>query len=422
MNLSHGQNTPITAHKLKVLLSNDNQSTALTTDLSIFLLNAEGKISKDEDFVFFNNPNRADVGVIHDLKSGDSDINLYNTPSSIHKIVFTLTISDGVNKKQSFKDVGAVQLKIVDSSNNQEIAVFAMDTQTRSETALIIGEFYRRNHQWKFRAIGQGFNGGLQPLAELYGVDIGEGENSEQTSTPVPPAVETTKQNVAPPPPPPKKNSPINLQKQGDKTTISLTKGAKVIAKLKWDTEADLDLYCFYVDDSGKEDKIYYRQLGSLNSAPFIQLMGDSQTAGEETVEIGRPDKISYALIAAYSALSNGIGSFYSYKAKCVISDNQGQTVTTHLAHDDSYSYWVALAKISFSQNQLTIENVETYSSKKTFLSEFERRTGVKAGGIFKQSKAEINGVDRYDAERSPHLFKDGSFMMSVGVREFKNR
>ena len=417
MNLSPGQNIPVSCQQLKILLANDNDSSALTTDLSIFLLNADNKVAADEDFVFFNNPNRADVGVIHHLQTGETEIDLNKVPQAINKLVFTLTISDGVNKKQSFKDVGAIRLQIIDNHSAAEIALFAMDTGSRTETALIIGEFYRRNEQWKFRAIGQGFNGGLQPLAELYGVDIGEGETAEIVSEAEDLTQNLTENQI----PPPKQSHPINLEKRGEKTTISLSKGAKVIAKLKWDTEADLDLYCFYVDDSGQEDKVYYRKLGSLNKPPFIQLMGDSQLAGEEVVEIRKPEHIRYALIAAYSALSNGVGSFYSYKAKCEISDNQGQKVTTHLAHDDPFSYWVALAKISFNNNQLMIENVETYSSKKKFIEEFEQRTGSKPGGLFRKSKAEINGVDSYDPERSPYLFKDGSFMMSVGVREFKS-
>lgn len=418
MNLSPGQNIPVPSQKLKVLLENDNRSPTLTTDLSIFLLNAAGKVEKDEDFVFFNNPNRGDAGVVHNVNAGDTAIELDKVPANIDKLVFALTITDGVNKKQSFADVAAVRLRILEKGGT-EAARFEMDTRSRTETALIIGEFYRRNAQWKFRAIGQGFNGGLQPLAELYGVDIAEGEGDEQTEEPSPQFQNITETSA---PPPPKQTQPVNLEKRGEKTTISLSKGAKVTARLKWDTEADLDLYCFYVDDSGKEGKVYYRKLGSLNQPPFIQLMGDSQVAGEEVIEIARPENVRYALFAAYSALSNGVGSFYSYKAKCVISDNQGQMVTTHLAHDDSFSYWVALAKITFSGNQVTIENVETYSSRKKFNQEFERRTGTKPGGLFRKSKAQINGVDSYDPERSPHLFKDGSFMMSAGVREFKNR
>jgi len=419
MQLSLGQNTVIQSKQLKIVLEHGNKPNNLVIDTSVFLLNATNKVADDEYFIFFNNPNRSDIGVAYNPQSSETEVILSKVPESITKIVFTLTISDGVTKQQSFKQVSGITLNILNNQNT--IASFSMDTHQNSETALIIGELYRRNDEWKFRAVGQGFNGGLQPLAELYGVDIGEGENDQDSSSTAENTVLNTdvisnlSKTVIP-----KLSSPINLEKKGEKTTISLTKGAKVTASLKWTTNADLDLYCFYVDDSGKEDKVYYRQLGSLDSAPFIKLMGDSQAAGEEVVELIRPDKIKYALIAAYSAVSNGIGSFYSYKAKCVITDNQGQVITTHLAHNDKYSYWVALAKISFDENQVTIENVETYSSKDNFINEFKRRTGTNVGSFFKKSTKQVNGVNSYDPERSPYLFKDGSFMMSVGIREFK--
>lgn len=407
MNLTSGQNTSLNSNKVSVSFSYGQTPTNLSIDISIFLLNAANKVSRDDDFVFFNNPNRADVGVVHHPQTGETVLELHKIPSSISKIVFAVTIADGVNKHQSFKQVGTTKLLIKDPANAAELTVFALETGDRSETALIMGEFYCRNGQWKFRAIGQGFNGGLQPLAQLYGVEVGEGENSSQKpAQPVPP-------------PEPVKKSTISLKKSGEKATISLAKGAKVTARLKWETKADLDLYCFYVDEAGNEDKVYYRQMGDLNAPPFIQLLGDSQVAGEEVVEISRPEKVRYALIAAYSALSNGVGSFYSYKAQCVITDNQGQTVSTHLEHSDPYSYWVALARIDFSTTgKLTIENVESYSNKALFAQQFEQRTGEKLGGWF--NKVKVNGVDSYDPERSPHLFKDGSFMMSVGVREFK--
>jgi tellurite resistance protein TerA len=416
MNLTTGQNTSITANAISVFLTQgrNNSATLMFLESSAFLLNEQGKISKDDDFVFFNNPDRSDAGVVFNAQNNSIEINLTKVPAAIVKIVFALTISDGVAKKQSFQQVGFTKLTVKDQQNNNELAVFELNTQAHSETALIMGELYRRNAEWKFKAIGQGFNGGLQPLAELYGVHIGEGESS--VAEPVP--------TVVTPPPPPAakielKKTVINLQKSGDKATISLAKGAKVTARLKWNSNADLDLYCFYVDDKEHEGKVYYRNLGDLNAPPFIKLKGDSKIAGEEVIEISQPDKVRYALIAAYSAISNGVGSFYSYKAHCVITDNQQQTVTTHLANEDPYSYWVALAKIDFStMGELTIENVETYANEKTFIQQFKERTGKKPGGLFK--KAKVNGVDSYDPECSPHLFKEGSFMMSVGEVEFK--
>jgi uncharacterized protein involved in tellurium resistance len=159
----------------------------------------------------------------------------------------------------------------------------------------------------------------------------------------------------------------------------------------------------------------------NLDKPPYIKLLGDSKTAGEEVVEISRPQYIKYALISAYSALSNGIGSFYSYKAHVVVTDNDQQEVTSHLAHKDPFSYWVAFALIDFTKpGKITIKNVETYSNKKTFYQQFKERTGEKPSTLFCKSKAKINNIDSYDPEKSPYLFKDGTFMMSVGVREFK--
>lgn len=158
------------------------------------------------------------------------------------------------------------------------------------------------------------------------------------------------------------------MKKSGEKTTINLSKGSKVKASLVWQTNSDLDLYCFYVNNDDKEGKVYYKNLGCLEYSPYIKLLGDSQDAGEEIIEISRPENVKYVLLAAYSALSNGIGSFYSYKAKIIVSDSNNQEVISHLSYKDPFSYWVAFALIDFTvPGKLSIKNVETYSNKKTF-------------------------------------------------------
>jgi hypothetical protein len=143
--------------------------------------------------------------------------------------------------------------------------------------------------------------------------------------------------------------------------------------------------------------------------------------AGEEVIEISKPEHVKYALIAAYSAVSNGVGSFYSYKARIVVTDNDKQEVTSHLTHDDPHSYWTAFTLIDFTRlGHVEIKNVESYSNKKSFKAGFKMKTGHDPASAFRGTKGSINGVNAYDPERSPHLFKDGSFMMSVGPREFK--
>jgi stress response protein SCP2 len=320
---------------------------------------------------------------------------------------------------------------------------FQPETQKMTEKSLILGELYLHNQDWKFRALGMGFQGGLAPLATSYGVDIDDESSQQEAEKQEPQKNIPASTNNAPAPvanstssttnhstsnstvPAASKielsKTTIDLRKSGEKATISLVKGGKISARLLWETKADLDLYCFYIDNSDKEDKVYYRKLGSLDQSPYIKLLGDSQVAGEEVVEISKPENVKYALLAAYSAVSNGIGSFYSYKAKIVVSDGEQQEVISHLAHKDPFSYWVAFALIDFTEaGKLTINNVETYSNKKTFARQFEERTGEKPKGLFRISTKKVNGVNSYDAEKSPYLFKDGSFMMSVGVREFK--
>lgn len=398
MNLIPGQTIFIQSSSLKTTLTVENDSIEL--EHSVFLLNSNGKVSKDVDFVFFNNT--VAFGVVHDPDNGITDIDLNKVEAD--KIVLALTID------QQFKQAGSVKLLVQDKETGIELAVFELDTSDKEETALIIGVIYRRDDSWKLRAVGQGFNGGLQPLAELYGVDAGKVEAVHEKMVVQPP--KDIKQID---------NGPIDLNKSGEKTTISLDEDSNVFAKLKWDNDADLDLYCFYVTDSGIEDKVYYRKLGSPEKSPYIHLLGDKKVAGEEIIEITKPDNVHYALIAAYSAVSNGFGSFKSYNARCVITDNKDQKVTTYLDYDDPCSYWVALALIDFTiKTEVTIKNVETYANKENFAKDFELRTNSPLADFFKKNICSVNGVTGYHPERAPYLFKDGSFMMSAGVIEFK--
>jgi len=185
----------------------------------------------------------------------------------------------------------------------------------------------------------------------------------------------------------------INLAKKGSKTSIDLSKSSaiNITASLEWSTQADLDLYGFYVTDNGGVGKVYYKDLGSLIESPYIKLSGDSQSAGKETIQVGNPNKLRYLLIAAYSAVENGVGSFLSYNARVVVSDGASQSVTSSLSEENSRAYWVALALIDFSKiNNVKIENVETYSGP--------------------------------NIENSPVLRSDGSFQMDVGPIEFKTQ
>lgn len=386
-------------------------------DVSAFLLNAEGKVSKDNDFIFYNNPKSESRCI--DLNSDNPEVQFFTldlskVPINVKKIAFVLTVP----VEFSYATELSIGIKYILS--------FSPETKQMKEKSLVLGELYVHNDNWKFRALGMGFQGGLSPLATSYGVEIDDEKQEKNAITEknITPS-KSQNQSIDVSKTENKKidliKSTVNLKKSGEKTTINLSKGSKVKARLVWQTNSDLDLYCFYVNKDDKEDKIYYKNLGHLDQSPYIKLLGDSQDAGEEIIEVSRPENVKYALLAAYSALSNGIGSFYSYKAKIIVSDSGNQEIISHLSHKDPYSYWVAFAMIDFTVlGKLSIKNVETYSNKKTFANQFFQRTGEKPSSLFHTPSKSVNGVNSYDSEKSPYLFKDGSFMMSVGVREFK--
>ncbi|MGW4032408.1 TerD family protein [Streptomyces sp. NPDC004838] len=230
----------------------------------------------------------------------------------------------------------------------------------------------------------------------------------------------------------------ISLDK-GGQASISLDKRDRelvVTASLEWDggseqrrkKGADLDLYALFVPatkalrgatapgtlvksghipqgdplsgvggttpdtaDAKRGDVIYYKHLGSLKNQPFICLDGDSRLPGRETVRIVRPDAQGYVLLCAYSAVSNGFGSFRSFGAKVVVTDGRGSTVTVPLFENTKTRYWVAIALVDFtSPDGAAIRHIEAYSARMT--------------------------------ERRPVFHPDGAIEMNGGPVEFKRR
>lgn len=150
-------------------------------DGSAFLLTSTGKVRSDSDFIFYNNLASLDRSVEHtgDNRTGEGDgddesliIYLNKLPNEIEKIAITVTIHDAESRKQSFGQVSNAFIRCVNGADNQEIARFDLSEDASTETAMIFGEIYRHNGEWKFRAVGQGFAGGLAALARNYGINI----------------------------------------------------------------------------------------------------------------------------------------------------------------------------------------------------------------------------------------------------------
>lgn len=150
-------------------------------DGSAFLLTSTGKVRSDSDFIFYNNLISIDRSVEHtgDNRTGEGDgddesiiVHLNKLPTNIDKIAITVTIHDAESRKQSFGQVSNAFIRCVNSTDGKEIARFDLTEDMSTETAMIFGEIYRHNGEWKFRAVGQGFKGGLAALARNYGINI----------------------------------------------------------------------------------------------------------------------------------------------------------------------------------------------------------------------------------------------------------
>jgi tellurium resistance protein TerD len=154
---------------------------AFDLDASAFLLSVAGKVRSDADFIFYNQAKSADGSVEHtgDNRTGDGDgddesiiVDLTRIPSDVEKVAVVVTIHDAEARNQSFGQVSSAYVRCVNEANNIEVARYDLSEDASVETAMIFGEIYRHNGEWKFKAIGQGFKGGLGPLAQNYGVNI----------------------------------------------------------------------------------------------------------------------------------------------------------------------------------------------------------------------------------------------------------
>lgn len=154
---------------------------AFDLDAVAFLLNDAGKVRGDQDFIFFNNLKTSDGSVEHtgDNRTGDGDgddevikVDLTKLPSDVVKVVFCAIIYEGQARGQNFGQVGDAYIRIVNAQGNTEVARYDLSEDSSTETAMIFGELYKHNGEWKFRAVGQGFQGGLGPLAASYGVSV----------------------------------------------------------------------------------------------------------------------------------------------------------------------------------------------------------------------------------------------------------
>ncbi|MEV8593601.1 TerD family protein [Streptomyces sp. NPDC052012] len=443
LELDKGGNTTLRPGPVTVTLTVEGD----TVDLSALLVTVDGKVRSDDDLVFYNQP-VAESGAVRHLPA-DADgperieVDPAALPADVDRVVLVASC-DPDDVTRTFRDVKNVLVSTVQADGNA--VLFRPPALTDGERAVLLTELYRRGPAWKLRAIGQGYADGLAGLATDFGIEVAEDETPEPpTARPTPSAAAAPASTAASPSPARLLKPPlgrVSLDK-GSQVSLSLDKADRelvVTVALEWDggserrrrQGADLDLYALFVPASKalrgtrtpgtlvkshhvpqgealraggtaasaapatahkgkKADVVYYRRLGSLTSRPYIRLDGDSRVPGREAVQIARPDEQGYVLLCAYSALSNGFGSFRSFGAKVVVDDGRGSTVTVPLYENTKTRYWVAIALVDFTTaDGAAIHHIEAYSARMT--------------------------------ERRPVLHADGTIEMNAGPVEFKRR
>lgn len=190
INLSKGQKVDLTKgnpglKNIMVGLGWDvnayDSGSAFDLDAAAFMLGENGKCPTEKEFVFYGNLEHLSGSVKHmgDNLTGEGDgddeqiqVNLKEIPSNVSRVAFTVTIYDAEQRRQNFGQVSNAFIRIVDESNGQELIRYDLGEDFSIETAVVVGELYRHNGEWKFNAIGSGFQGGLAALCGHYGIEV----------------------------------------------------------------------------------------------------------------------------------------------------------------------------------------------------------------------------------------------------------
>lgn len=190
INLSKGQKVDLTKKnpglkKIMVGLGWDvnafDSGSDFDLDAAAFMLGSNGKCPTDKEFIFYGNLEHpsASVKYMGDNRTGEGEgddeeleVVLADVPSNVERIAFTVTIYEAEARRQNFGQVSNAYIRIVDKDTNQELIRYDLGEDFSIETAIVVGELYKHNGEWKFNAIGSGFQGGLAALCGHYGIEV----------------------------------------------------------------------------------------------------------------------------------------------------------------------------------------------------------------------------------------------------------
>lgn len=150
-------------------------------DVSLFMVSKSGKVEYDEDFIFYNNLKHPSEAVEHlgDNRTGDGDgddeeilVDFSKMPDYVEKIAVTVTIYEAKERRQNFGQVNNSYVRLLNSDNDEELLRYDLGEDFSIETAVVVCEIYKHNGEWKFSAVGSGFEGGLEALCRNYGLNV----------------------------------------------------------------------------------------------------------------------------------------------------------------------------------------------------------------------------------------------------------
>ncbi|MCK2055269.1 TerD family protein [Methylobacterium sp. 37f] len=306
--LAKGGNAPVPSGDLKVVVEWASTPGVDEIDAAAFLIGANGRVSGDADMIFYGQ--QGDRAVRFEraptlVPNRDASVFLINTavlPDHVQKVAFSGTIHRARETGMHFGKISDLRVSV--QSVQGEVASFVAPPASNGETALVLGELYRRDTGWKFRAVGQGFASGLASLANTYGVDV---EDAGTSSAPIPqpqpivpplpvPAPLPQPQPVVPPVPKPINLSKVSLTKE--RPSVSLEKRSDygdVTVNLNWSRAKpgglsglfqrgsggiDLDLGCLYELTDGSVGCVQALgdSFGQLDREPFVALDSDDRS------------------------------------------------------------------------------------------------------------------------------------------------
>lgn len=191
ISLRKGENTPLSLSKgnpLNAITVGCGWKAASTTpaydlDVTVFAVGGDDRVASSADFVFFHQKEGADGSIVHcgDNRDGEGEgddetvmIALDKVPARIEKIVFCVSIYDAKTRGQNFGVVGDAYVRVINPEDGTEVVRYDLAEDFGAALSVVLGEVYRKNGEWKFRALGQGLPDEAGRLCEIYGVQVGE--------------------------------------------------------------------------------------------------------------------------------------------------------------------------------------------------------------------------------------------------------